>query len=123
MPTPSPVKGGKLPKAIRPWTAQLSTPVYHSGEHRIIISVNGGERPVAIAVGETLQEAQANARLIAASQEILEALKLIKSDYEDLARNHADAWYDYEVLSHSKINNIAKTAINQALGLGGEATQ
>lgn len=65
---------------------------------------------------KTPDERDANARLIAAAPELLEALKQIKDDYEELARNHAGAWHDDEVLLHQKINEAARAAIAKATG-------
>ncbi len=54
------------------------------------------------------------APLLAAAPDLLAALIALKQDYEELARNHADAWHNDEVLAHQKLNEQARAAIAKA---------
>ncbi len=72
-----------------PWATNCETPVYRSGKHAITIQHGRGEH-LATAFGDTLEEAQANARLISSSPELLAALKEAQAHLEYCG--YGDPW-------------------------------
>jgi hypothetical protein len=57
---------------------------------------------------------EANARLIAAAPEMLEALKLLAEEVDDLSANNLDA---HNWTHHQNLLTLAHTAINKATGV------
>jgi hypothetical protein len=89
----------------RPWKAR-------SGGYSIAIYERVEEQTVAMGYGKTLPEAQANARLIAAAPELLEALQAEQEWCERDAAGAIDPEWDYDTMVAAK----RRAAIAKATG-------
>jgi hypothetical protein len=86
-------------------------------EHLILGALaNGTGGALICEVNNGWGDHEANCHLIAAAPELLAALKAMRKDYEELARNHSGAWHDDEILLHKEVNDAARAAIAKATG-------